>query len=565
MRPFSTRRELHRGARIVTSILLAGAAVACADKQPGLEIGVAVSALEGGAPADGASSDALITADRQPVDPPLPPIDSIVFASTNLGRIQGTRTGRGTRVFLGVPYAKAPVGALRFRPPQPTGPWPATLVADQFGPPCPQAPGAFPGAGPQSENCLSLNVWAANPTSNAPVMVFIHGGSFVTGAGSRFDGRKLAESGNVIVVSINYRLGALGFLSLPELDAERAGVPSGNDGIRDQQLALSWIKDNIAAFGGDPANVTVFGQSAGAVSTCVQMVSPLSRTLAKHFILESGTCDAALTTVTPAQARATSAKVVNAFCAGRSDVVNCLRSVPASDLAAFLVRGSILETGWAPVVNPADPLLSLPPRDMLAAGNYNKSGSIVVGSNAREIRAFQLAGEAPSARSIAELGAVIDAIFGPAAPLLKQQYTAPSDAEANNTLVRLGTDVFFRCPARAFARRTSAQGSSVFLFHFEEGDAFHNYELPYVFGTPDASLGAATLVDSLRQQIQTGFTSFATTGTPRPVTANGNPLPPWPSYNAATDRHISLKSTSVASAGLSKADCDFLGSIGVVQ
>jgi para-nitrobenzyl esterase len=335
--------------------------------------------------------------------------------------------------------------------------------------------------------------------------------------------------------------------------------------LRDQQLALAWIRDNIAAFGGDPANVTVFGQSAGGVNTCVQMVSPLSRTLAKHFIMESGTCDAALTTVTLAQAQATSAKVVNAFCAGRSDVVACLRNVPASDLAAFLVTNSILVTGWAPVVNPADPLLPQSPRDMLAAGNYNRSGSIVVGSNAREIGFFQLTGEAPIARSIAELNAVIDGIFGPLSPLLKQQYTAASDAEANTTLVRLGTDVFFRCPARAFARRTSAQGSSVFLFHFEEGDAFHNYELPYVFGTPNASLGAPILVKSTQRPIQTGFTSFATTGEPRPVAASGEALPPWPSYNVATDRHISLKSPSVAGAGLSKADCDFLDSIGAVQ
>jgi para-nitrobenzyl esterase len=522
-------------------------------------------APEWGAPAEIAADPPLNTAASQPVDPPLPPIDNIVFASTNLGRIQGTLTDTGTRVFLGIPYAKPPVGALRFRPPQPADPWPGTFVANTFGPPCPQAPGAFPGAGTQSENCLSLNVWAANPTSNAKVMVFIHGGSFVTGAGSRFDGRRLAESGDVIVVSINYRLGALGFLSLPELDAERAGVPSGNDALRDQQLALSWIKDNIAAFGGDAGNVTVFGQSAGAVSTCVQMVSPLSRTLAKHFILESGTCDASLTTVTPTQAQATSAKVVNAFCAGRSDVLACLRAVPASDLAAFLVRSSILEIGWAPVVNPADPLLPQHPRDMLAAGNYNRSGSIVVGSNAREIRQFQLEGTAPSVRNIAELGAVIDAIFGPAAPFLKQQYTAPSDAEANSTLVRLGTDVFFRCAARAFARRTAAQGSPVYLFHFEEGDAFHNYELPYVFGIPDASLGAPTLIASLRQQIQVGFTSFAKIGEPIPADVNGVALPPWPRYDAVTDRHISLKSTSVAGAGLSKADCDFLGALGVVQ
>jgi para-nitrobenzyl esterase len=572
MRASHTRRERHRGARIAIFAIFTSVALGCADIGPGAEIAVAEMALEAEPSAENADELASTTADTSTDSRAVPVgvVDGGAIVLTRQGFIRGMLTNDGTEIYLGIPYAQPPVGALRFRPPQPARAWSGIRVADTFGPPCPQAPGAFPGAGPQSEDCLSLNVWAANRGSNAPVMVFIHGGSFVTGAGSRFDGRKLAESGNAIVVSINYRLGALGFISLPELDAERAGVPSGNDALRDQQLALAWVRDNIAAFGGDPTNITVFGQSAGAVMTCVQLVSPLSRTLARHFIMESGTCDSALTTATLAQARATSARVVNAFCAGRSDVVACLREIPASDLAAFLVQSSILEVGWAPVINPADPLLPRSPRDMLAAGNYNRSGSIVVGSNAREIGLFQLTGEAPSARSIAELNAVIDAVFGPASPLIKQQYTAASDAEANTTLVRLGTDAFFRCPARAFARRTSAQGTSVFLFHFEEGDAFHNYELPYVFGMPDASLGAPRLVESTRQQIQTGFTSFAATGEPRPFASTQDgifieALPPWPRYTAETDRHISLRSNGVAGAGLSKADCDFLGSIGVVQ
>ena len=171
----------------------------------------------------------------------------------------------GTRIFLGVPYGAPPVGALRFRPPQPASGWGATTrLATTFGPSCPQPAGALSAQGPQSEDCLSLNVYAAKRAINAPVMVFIHGGGFVTGAGNQFDGQTLAEASNVIVVTINYRLGLLGLLALPELDAERGGTPSGNDAFRDQQLALAWVRDNIRAFGGDPANVTVFGQSAGA-------------------------------------------------------------------------------------------------------------------------------------------------------------------------------------------------------------------------------------------------------------------------------------------------------------
>jgi para-nitrobenzyl esterase len=491
---------------------------------------------------------------------------------TNQGILQGTETGpNGTRIFLGIPYAEAPVGPLRFRPAQPATPWPGIRPALAFGPACVQPRNGFSADGPQSEDCLSLNVYAANPFIDAPVMVFIHGGGFVTGAGAQFDGQSLAETGGVIVVTINYRLGALAFLSLPELDAE--GTPSGNYALRDQQLALAWVRDNIAAFGGDPDNVTVFGESAGAVSTCVQMVSPLSRTLAKQFIMQSGTCDSVGTTSTVAQARATTARVVNAVCSGRSDVVACLRAAPASSLVAVPVQTNIFDLGFLPVVNPADPLLPQSPRAMIAAGNYNKGASII-GSNARELGLFQLSGAAPVVRNIAELNAVIDARFGPLSPLVKQQYTAASDAEANNTLTRLGTDLIFRCPARAFARRTSGQGSQVFLYHFEEGLAFHAFELPYVFRMPNPILGAATLVEFVSPQFQTAFTSFAALGEPRPsLDAGDGPvtdvvfgeLPPWPRYTAAGDRHISVKRISEEGTGLSRSDCDFLESIGAVQ
>ena len=175
-------------------------------------------------------------------------------------------------------------------------------------------------------------------------------------------------------------------------------------------------------------------------------MSPLSRTLAKHFIMESGTCDAAGLTNTLAQAQATSANAVNAFCAGRSDVVACLREIPASNLAAFRTQTNIFDLDLLPVVNPADPLLPQSPKDMIAAGNYNRSGSITVGSNARELGLFQLSRSAPVVRSIAELNAVIDALFGPLAALVKQQYTAASDAAANDTLVRLGTDLTVPLP-----------------------------------------------------------------------------------------------------------------------
>ncbi|HEX6242315.1 MAG TPA: carboxylesterase family protein, partial [Polyangiales bacterium] len=495
------------------------------------------------------------------------------LVSTSDGLLQGMSTTTPTRIFLGIPYAEPPVGALRLRAPRPARRWSGIRRADTFGPACVQPQSVFAAEGPRSEDCLSLNVYAGNRSPNAPVMVFIHGGSFVTGAGAQFDGQRLAETGQAVVVTINYRLGALGFISLPELDAEDPAAPSGNNGFRDQQLALQWVQKNIRAFGGDPTNVTVFGESAGAVSTCIQMVSPLSRTLAGRFIMESGSCDSTGTTKTLAQARLTSARVVSALCAGRSDVVACLRAAPAEALIAVPVATSIFDLGWLPVINPADPLLPQPPKTLIATGNYNRGASIT-GSNARELGLFQANAAAPVVGSIAELGAQIDALFGPLGPRVRQQYSAATDAEANDVLVRLGTDLLFRCPARAFARRSSAQGSSVYLYHFEEGLAFHAFELPYVFGTPNPRLGAATLVEPVRQQFQTAFTSFAATGVPQPrvIADNGavpgvlvQDLPPWPKYTAETDRHISIKSDTQEGTGLSRADCDFLESVGLVQ
>jgi para-nitrobenzyl esterase len=569
MNAFHLVRRRIESHRVALSAISIGLVFGCADTRQGSDVAVLESALDVDGAVESADVSASITTDAS-VDTSSAAVGTVLSGAqvvTSQGLIQGLLANNGTRIFLGIPYAEPPVGALRFRPSQPARPWGLTRLADTFGPACPQPRGGLSAEGPQSEDCLYLNVYAANRTANAPVLVFIHGGGFVTGAGSQFDGQLLAESGQAIVVTINYRLGALGLLTLPALDAERGGIQSGNDAFRDQQLALTWVKNNIRAFGGDPENVTVFGESAGAVSTCVQMVSPLSRTLAKRFILQSGTCDSAGTTVTLAQAQATSARIANAFCSGRSDVVACLRDVPASDLAAIRIQTSIFDLELLPVVNPADPLLPQAPRDMIAAGNYNR-GDVIVGSNARELGLFQLGGTAPIARSIAELNAFIDGRFGPQALLVKQQYTAASDAEANTTLVRLGTDLIFRCPARALARRTSGQGSRAFLYHFEEGAALHAFELPYVFGTPDPRLGAATLVESVKQEFQTAFTSFALLGTPRPVLGSdlsSQALTPWPRYATATDRHISLRSNRAEGTGLSKADCDFLESIGAVQ
>lgn len=216
------------------------------------------------------------------------------IVKTEAGYVSGTSEG-GLWIYRGIPYAAPPIGDLRWRPPAPVQPWDGTREAKEFSAACPQPASADPSSGDTpantSEDCLYLNVWtpAKSAGEKIPVMVFIHGGAFGQGAGSisLYDGTALAKKG-VIVVTLNYRLGALGFLAHPQLVKESTNGSSGNYGLLDQLAALDWVQRNIAAFGGDPSRVTIFGESAGASSILLHLVSPQSRGLYQQAIVESG-------------------------------------------------------------------------------------------------------------------------------------------------------------------------------------------------------------------------------------------------------------------------------------
>jgi len=468
------------------------------------------------------------------------------------GALRGKVSG-AAEAFLGIPYAKPPVGALRFAPAQPAEPWTGVREATAFGASCPQNPGGLSAPPPLSEDCLTLNVYRPAQASSAklPVMVWIHGGALVAGGSVQYDGSRLAAEGPVVVVSVNYRLGVLGLLSHPALDGERGALPSGNDAFRDQQLALTWVKNNIAAFGGDPANVTVVGESAGAMSTCIQLVSPTSRTLGKRFILESGTCVGGLPVSTKEQANAVGTGLAQALCPEATDVVACLREKSVEELVAYGADRGISGAGWAPVVNPADPLLPKQPAALIASGDYNK-GEIIVGSNKNEWGLFlNLPGSAVPLTTVAEYNAAVQAQFGAATPLITAQYPA-TDATARGQFITLMTDALFRCPARTLARLATKSGSKVHLYSFEEGPSFHAFEIPYVFGNPSPNLGAPTLVEPLRATVQSYWRQFARTGDP-----NVEGQPTWPTYDATSDQHITLKATSEVGQNLQKANCDF--------
>ncbi|MCJ7745002.1 MAG: carboxylesterase family protein, partial [Actinobacteria bacterium] len=215
-----------------------------------------------------------------------------LVAQTGLGKVKGQLGSDGILAFKGIPYAKPPVGELRFKPPQPPKPWSDTLKAAMFGPVAPQKENQI-GSGStqeQSEDCLSLNVWTPGiDDKHRPVMVWIHGGGFTFGSGSDewYEGSTFSERGNVVMVTLNYRLGALGFLYLGGVGGPDY-AESGNLGLLDQVAALKWVRDNIAVFGGDPGNVTVFGESAGSMSVCALMGMPRAKGLFRRAIAESG-------------------------------------------------------------------------------------------------------------------------------------------------------------------------------------------------------------------------------------------------------------------------------------
>ena len=386
-------------------------------------------------------------------------------------------------VFRGLPYAAPPVAALRWRAPQPAQPWPGVRKADAFGNACMQAPGAALAAGagdvgPMDEDCLTLNVWTADarPEARRPVMVWIHGGALVLGAGSQssYDGSALARRG-AVVVTLNYRLGALGFFDHPAL----AGEPGHavNLGLLDQIAALRWIRDNIAAFGGDPGNVTVFGESAGAQSVLALYVSPAARGLFHRGIAQSAY---GIPSNTRDKARTVAASVATA--AGldgtRATTAAQLRAVPAARLVqAAAGQDATLAPGFVT----GDRVLPQPILEAFQQGRQARL-PLIVGSNSDEATVATAFGLDPAA-IVTRLGA--------GRVLLKPLYPGVADnAELGRQAVR---DLVFT----AYARRIAwlhARTTPIWRYYFSHvqtgmqpppAGVGHGGEIVYVMGTGD--------------------------------------------------------------------------------
>lgn len=433
------------------------------------------------------------------------------------------------RTFKGIPFAAPPLGALRWKPPQPVVPWTGVLKTVDYGPRPMQErvfdDMVFHDSGP-SEDCLYLNLWLPenHGPGKLPVMVWIFGGGFVAGSTSepRQDGGNLCKKG-VLVVSANYRLGVFGLLAHPALSKESDQGASGNYGILDQIAALRWVKRNIAAFGGDPDNVTIFGESAGSSSVSALVASPLAQGLFHRAIAESGTVfNPGSTMATLAEGEAQGLALAAQL--GKTTIEE-LRAVPAGEIMASLrahpIHFSMVVDGR---VFPRDPTA------IYQAGAQNRV-PLLVGWNRDEGRNALFAKETPT---VARYGELVRARMGVGAEAVLKEYPATTDAQAADAAAVLGVDLSNGFKAWKWLGAQAATGSPVYRYRFDQAlpapvnGAPHACEIEYVFRV----LSSRNLpwTDDDRQTsevVSTYWTNFAKTGNP-----SGAGLPEWPMYRA---------------------------------
>lgn len=443
-------------------------------------------------------------------------------------------------IFLGLPYAAPPIGPMRWKPPVPAPFWQGVRDATKFGPACfqpkPRAGSIYADPPAQmSEECLSLSIWTPANARNAAVMVWIHGGSLTGGASSEtmYDGAALAKRG-IVVVGINYRLGALGYLALPELSAESPDHVSGNYGLLDQIEALRWVKRNIAAFGGNPNNVTIAGESAGGLSVLYLMASPLARGLFHKAILESSYM---ISTPELHEKRfGEESAESNGMQMAAKLKVRDLAGLRAMD--ASVITEQAPTTGYLPFATIDGHMLTRQLVEIFDRGEQAHV-PVLVGFNSGEIRSLRfLAPQAPA--SEAAYIAAIRERYGSLADAWLRLYPASNLTES---ILAAPRDALYGWTALRVATKQTAAGQPAFLYLFDHGypaaetaglHAFHASELPYIFGTADRTPPAWPKMDRtpaefrFSEAIRDYWVSFIRTGTPSAATQ-----PRWQPFGSA--------------------------------
>jgi para-nitrobenzyl esterase len=472
------------------------------------------------------------------------------------GKLRGGVTADGGAVFKGIPFAQPPVGDHRWQEPVPATPWTGVREATAFGANCVQGGNL---AANSSEDCLYLNVWTPKWPMTAPaaVMVWIHGGGNFAGAGSEpiFNGENLARHG-VVLVTVNYRLGVFGFLAHPELTKESAHHVSGNYGLLDQVLALRWVHDNIAKFGGNPANVTIFGESAGSLDINVLMTSPLSKGLYQRVIGESGPV------VAPpplAEAEKKGEELAAKLNLSGDAVLPKLRAISSADLQKETGQG-LAFLGPTLGVNVDGYLFPEPPMKAFLLGHQQHVG-LLLGSNSQELQRpfFPMTGGLRKA--IAEQ-------FGTMSERALALYSLSTatepvpDPQLGTVMAQWATDTQFRCGSVAeLVWHTNAQNPG-YQFQFSRSapekealGAAHGSEVAFVFGTLDTQSNPPRYTEAdhrLSEAMQQYWTNFAKTGDP-----NGESLPKWSRFDAKAREYMELtNSGAVPSKDLRAPVCE---------
>jgi len=477
------------------------------------------------------------------------------------GQISGT-AANGVRVFKGIPFAAPPVGELRWKAPQPVVAWQGVRAADAFGASCMQEPypagspyasSGVTAADPPKEDCLYLNVWtAAAAGEKKPVMVWIHGGAWTRGAGSSptYDGAALAKKG-VVVVTTNYRLGVFGFLAHPELTAESPQHASGNYAILDHVAALKWVQKNIAAFGGDPTRVTIFGESAGSWSVNALQASPLARGLFHRAIGESGGLFVGLQLRTPTLKEMEEGGVRFARDGGGYDSLKALRAAPAERLIA-------IHAGRTSEANIDGYVLPDSARNLFGQKAHNNV-PVLVGSNANEMTTLSSPAQYP--KTLEAYRQRVEGQYGAAVKDYDAVYPVRSEADITPALQAVGRDTTFTLEMRWWARLVTAAGRPAFLYQFTRvppgpnpaWGAYHASEIQYAFNNVGSRPWATDVDRRLADQMSSYWVNFATTGDP-----NGKGLPKWTPYDATGEPYLELGDAPQTKHHLLKAQLDFL-------
>jgi para-nitrobenzyl esterase len=495
--------------------------------------------------------------------------DSGPVVAVTGGRIRGAALPNSGAVFKSIPFAAPPVGDLRWREPMPIKPWSGVRDATNFGAPCAQNPYFIPKAKEvSSEDCLFLNIWSPEwpSKSRKPVMVWIPGGGNFGGASGIGvnNGENLSRHG-VVVVTINYRLGLFGFFAHPELTRESPHRASGNQGILDQIAALRWVRQNIAKFGGDPANVTIFGESAGSLDVSVLMTSPLSKGLFGRVIGESGAvimpmADNGSSVLNrdplPLQEAESLGQIFSAKWTSGDASLKAMRAVSTADILKMEPNFVQLSPQYLGIIVDGY-IFPKRPVDIFAAGREHRV-ALLLGNNSRE--------RTPGTTPPSDLTKAVEDGYGPIAKQALAIYVGAADPQYGTPADQWATDTSFRCSAVLQLMWHATAGNAAFEFQFDRAapgresiGATHTSELEYVFNTfgtfatPGTPVARYDTVDhSLSDDMQQYWTNFAKTGNP-----SGVKLPQWPKFDPVSRAYMEFTDAGpVTREALRRPFCD---------